>query len=108
MPPNAMYNSTIWYLSNAADLLLKNSSHSLNVNGSSFILCVIRLCSPPLLFISLLIIQAAADPQTISKMSFLALAQEFQKCSNAGIKVECGVSSQGSSSRNIIFLALLF
>lgn len=52
---------------------------------------------------SLLTIHEVADPQTIRKMSFLAVAQLFQKCSNPDMKFERGVSIHGSSSRKIVF-----
>src|ERR1700690_1409429 len=103
-----MYNWTIWYLSKMPPRLLKNSSHSLSVKGSSGILSVTRLCSPPLLFSNLLMIQLAAEPQTIRSISVLALAHEFQKCSRAGRKPEPAVSNHGSSSRNTIFFSLSF
>ena len=107
MPPITMYNWTIWYLSKVVPRLLKNSSHSLSVKGNNGILSVTRLCKPPLLLSNLLMIQLAAEPQTIRSI-FLALAHEFQKCSRADRKPEPGVSYHGSSSRNTIFFSLSF
>jgi len=54
---------------------------------------------------TLLIIQDVADPQMISVRSFRADAQAFQKCSNAGTKFDCRVSSHGNSSIKITLCA---
>jgi hypothetical protein len=45
-----------------------------------------------------------ADPHTISTISPRQAAQEFQKCSNAGMKRDLGVSNHGNSSMKTIFL----
>jgi hypothetical protein len=50
-------------------------------------------------------IHALADPQAISRMSALAEAKLFQKCSSALTKYDFGVSIHGISSRNITFLS---
>ena len=89
-------------------LLSKNSSVSNKLKGSSLILSVTRLWRPPLFLKRLLIIHDAADPHTIRRISFLALAQLFQKCSSPDRKSEPRVSNQGNSSKNIIFFLLPF
>ena len=81
------------------------ASHSLRVNGFNLIRLVSLLCSPPWLLMIFSTIQDVADPQTTKTMSFLEVAQPFQKCSNADRKSDLGVSSQGSSSMNTNFLS---
>jgi hypothetical protein len=60
-------------------LLFRKASVSFKVNGSSLILRVIRLCNPPRLRITFLIIQDADEPQIITFKLGCVEAQSFQK-----------------------------
>ena len=52
-------------------------------------------------------IHEAALPQTNSFMSERADAQSFQKCSNAEMKLDFGVSIHGNSSKKSTFIFCL-
>ena len=81
-------------------LSCSSCSVSCRLKGRIFISRVIRLYKPPLLLTKVCFIQDVAEPHTMSIRSSCRAPHPFQKCSNAVMKRERGVSSHGISSIN--------
>src|SRR6188474_3109272 len=103
-----MYISIIWYCVSLAPNASIKRAVSCKLNGSSFIRCVTLLYKPPRALIRFFFIQEEAEPQAMSTTLSMSETYWFQKKSNADIKFDLGLSSQGISSIKSTYFCFFF